>query len=201
MASKAEKKRKKRGNARRAAKPAPARKRGKKRARRVARPIRTLYFAYGSNMDHSQMDYRCPNARFVQRAAIPRTRLVFRAGLADVVPAEDGDFALGAIWEVTRGCVEKLDRYEGYPHLYVKDFIRVRHDGEVRNMMVYRMRDERVGLRPPSSAYLSGIARGYVDCGWEDKLDALDFAVDDAHEVWDSGDRVQRPIGRAARGD
>jgi gamma-glutamylcyclotransferase len=79
-----------------------------------------LYFAYGSNMDWTQMRGRCPSARFVGRAVLPDHRLAFTrksdkrgCGVADVVHS-GGQKVWGAVFEILELDVGALDKSEGY---------------------------------------------------------------------------------------
>ena len=44
------------------------------------------YFAYGSNLHHSQMKRRCPNCRFIKKIILYNYSLSFRSkhGAADI---------------------------------------------------------------------------------------------------------------------
>ena len=44
------------------------------------------YFAYGSNLHHSQMKRRCPNCRFIKKITLNNYKLTFRSkyGAADI---------------------------------------------------------------------------------------------------------------------
>src|SRR5947208_12969770 len=65
-----------------------------------------LYFAYGSNMDSTQMKERCPSAKFVCRAKLPSHRLAFTlrscrrgCGVADILRDEAKD-VWGVVYEL-----------------------------------------------------------------------------------------------------
>jgi gamma-glutamylcyclotransferase (GGCT)/AIG2-like uncharacterized protein YtfP len=72
-----------------------------------------LYFAYGSNLDPEQMDWRCPDA-----IALGAARLndwawrIGGRGYATVSPSP-GHHVWGAIWNVSDSDLASLDRYEG----------------------------------------------------------------------------------------
>lgn len=77
------------------------------------------YFAYGSNMNASQMAERCPDSRFLTKARLPGYRLDFTTystsrdgGAADIV-AEDGAELWGIVYEVSDADLTELDRREG----------------------------------------------------------------------------------------
>ena len=114
-----------------------------------------LYFAYGSNLNLTQMAKRCPNAKQLGSAYIPNWRLVFR-GVADIEPSRNADDLLPVgVWQITDECENSLDIYEGFPHLYRKI--------TVNGMMTYVMNQK--DLLPPSTHYFNGILDGYKDFG------------------------------------
>ena len=119
---------------------------------------RYLYFAYGSNLDESQMRYRTPGARLVGRARLADYRLVFR-GVADIEPAP-GKLVDGKLWSITTNDLRSLDRYEGYPYLYDRRELKVvRADGQVVEAIVYIMVNTSEQSLP-SPGYLDGILAG-----------------------------------------
>jgi hypothetical protein len=79
------------------------------------------YFAYGSNMNWSQMQRRCPSAKFVCVArlvdyafGITRHSRLRNCGTANVVPLEGRD-VWGVVYEVSDADLVILDTYEdGY---------------------------------------------------------------------------------------
>ena len=79
------------------------------------------YFAYGSNMNHKHMQYRCPKAKFIVDIHITGYELVFRS-VADVQQSEDSSVT-GALFEITEDCERSLILYEGYPNLYTKKYV------------------------------------------------------------------------------
>jgi gamma-glutamylcyclotransferase len=79
-----------------------------------------LYFAYGSNLDWSQMRERCPSSRFVGIAVLRDHKLAFtrksicrNCGVADVV-AGHGRNVWGVVYEIDESDVCKLDKSEGF---------------------------------------------------------------------------------------
>ena len=84
------------------------------------------YFAYGSNMNHKHMQYRCPKAKFIETYTLSGYELVFRS-VADVQQSKDSSVT-GALFEITEDCERSLDIYEGYPNLYTKKYVNKWHD-------------------------------------------------------------------------
>ena len=120
-----------------------------------------LYIAYGSNLNLRQMAVRCPTAKPVGTAMLKGWQLTFR-GVATLEPKENSETPVG-IWEITPQDEIALDRYEGFPRLYRKEFITVELKGKTVRAMVYLMN----GGMPcmPSKWYLDAIAQGYEDVG------------------------------------
>ena len=106
-----------------------------------------LYFAYGSNINLYQMDYRCPDATVVGPVALENYELLFRrGGFATIAPKEGGKVH-GLLWSITPECERSLDMYEGYPRFYDKRTVTVRDGlGQELPVMAYIM-DERSGSR------------------------------------------------------
>lgn len=131
----------------------------------------SLYFAYGANMNVDNMAYRCPNAIPLRGMLLKDWELVFR-GVADVVERR-GATVNGALWLITPQCEASLDRFEGYPHLYIKRYFTMRVNGRNRTVMLYVMK-EKSSLLAPVKSYFRTIRKGYQDFGLNTKtlLDA-----------------------------
>lgn len=125
-----------------------------------------LYTAYGSNLNVSQMTYRCPGATIYARGFIENYKIVFRGSktgaYATIIP-EKGSIVPVVVWEITSQDEQALDRYEGYPTFYYKKNIMVKlNPSESIETMAYIMFDEaKVGK--PSLQYINTIADGYYD--------------------------------------
>ena len=134
------------------------------------------YFAYGSNMNHEHMKFRCPKSKYIGTYTLPEYELVFRS-VADVQQSE-GSSVNGALFAITEECERSLDRYEGYPNLYTKKYVNRWHDDmnkfTPQKIMFYSMVDKDL-VYPPSEGYLGTIVKGYMDCGLS--TDPLEEAV------------------------
>ena len=101
-----------------------------------------LYVAYGSNLNLTQMAFRCPTAKVVGKGELKDYELLFRGGrrgaVATVEPKE-GSAVPVLIWDIQKGDEESLDLYEGYPNFYDKQMIEVEMDGKTISAMVYVM--------------------------------------------------------------
>ncbi|RGD18621.1 gamma-glutamylcyclotransferase [Subdoligranulum sp. AM23-21AC] len=125
-----------------------------------------LYFAYGSNMNLEQMEFRCPDAETVGVVRADNYRLTFcgnggYAGVATILP-QPGSFVEGILWRISATDEKHLDFYEGYPRLYGKEPIEVTDSsGHKATVMAYTMNAPyRESPAPPSQWYLQGIVDG-----------------------------------------
>lgn len=144
---------------------------------------KTLYLAYGSNLNLEQMAHRCPTARHVGAVTLKDYQLRFRGGhggsVATVEPFK-GKTVPCLLWEITPADEAALDRYEGFPFLYRKETIKVKHGRKTVDAMVYIMNDER-SSGAPSCYYYSTILEGYKSAGFDTGI--LKQAVQDSMEA------------------
>lgn len=126
-----------------------------------------FYIAYGSNMNFSQMRYRCPNAKFVETKVLKDVRVVFRrngGGYANLEKAK-GYKTPVVIYEITDKCEKALDRYEGFPTYYVKKNVTLNIGGDKKNKvqaLIYVMsRKFENEVFMPRRDYFETIRMGY----------------------------------------
>jgi len=124
---------------------------------------KTLYIAYGSNINLGQMAYRCPTAERVSTGFVENYELEFRR-VATIVPKQDSKVPV-LVWELKPEDERNLDRYEGFPHMYRKEIITVKIGDQEINGMVYIMNGGQI--EPPPESYYTGILKGYVDNGMD----------------------------------
>lgn len=126
------------------------------------------YFAYGSNLSKNQMKERCPDSKPLFKARLPNYKLIFadwsrilHGGTATIVSFR-GEKVMGAIYEVSEVCMNKLDKYEAsYTRIKVKVYD---EDGEQHEALTY-MKNGQPKEAAPSNDYLAIIQKGYRD--WE----------------------------------
>ena len=86
--------------------------------------MKKLYAAYGSNLNHAQMAYRCPDATVYGTAELKGHELLFRgsptSAVATVEPKEGGSVPI-LLWEISKRDEHTLDRFEGWPSFYGKE--------------------------------------------------------------------------------
>ena len=117
-----------------------------------------IYFAYGANLDRNGMDNRCPGNKPLCRAVLKNYRLMFKS-VADIEEAVNHSVH-GALYEITKEHLRSLDRFEGYPRLYIRKTVPViTEDGREVNAVVYQMND-RNNYSSPYRGYLNTILSG-----------------------------------------
>ncbi|OLN30098.1 gamma-glutamylcyclotransferase family protein [Desulfosporosinus metallidurans] len=130
---------------------------------------KTLYIAYGSNLNLPQMAFRCPTAKVVGASEIKDYELLFRGGrqgsVATVEPLKGSNVSV-LLWTLKEKDLEALDRYEGYPSFYRKGILDVELGGKNVPAMVYIMNDGHP-FGSPSDYYLSTILEGYKSAGFD----------------------------------
>jgi len=140
---------------------------------------KSLYFAYGSNLNKVQMKKRCPNSQalFLARANYMRF-IINDLGVATIVKDFTGT-VFGALWEITSEDEKCLDHYEGVKYgLYEKRFIEVvSQSGSSFDALVYIATNSKSGR--PRKNYLSTILTGINDfsghSSWKQEVEAWRF--------------------------
>ena len=152
-----------------------------------------LYVAYGSNMNTSQMQHRCPGAQHIGVVDIPGYKLAFmHHGVATILPDEQSSIK-GLAWRITPSNEDRLDRYEGAPYFYVQQQITVSKDGSDMEMMAYIMNPEFHVPGLPSEPYYECIAQAYDEFGLDTA--PLERALGEAALAVRDG-RLHRPPAR-----
>ncbi|KUH86112.1 MULTISPECIES: poly-gamma-glutamate hydrolase family protein [unclassified Mycobacterium] len=130
------------------------------------------YFAYGSNLNVSQMALRCPDAANPRPAKLAdHDWLINQRGVATVEPF-DGSEVHGVVWQLNDHDLAVLDSAEGVPVRYRRDRLTVHTDDGPAEAWVYI--DHRVEPGPPRPGYLERIVDGAMHHGlpqrWVDFL-------------------------------
>lgn len=131
-----------------------------------------FYFAYGPNMEPSQMVKRCTGAQLVGRAKLQGYRLDFQ-GVATLIEDAKSD-VIGVIWRIgSRSDWSALDKYESYPLLYDRSVLPIDLvDGKTIDAWVYEM-ESKVPVKPVVAVpvhYGRMLIEGYMTSGWADNL-------------------------------
>ena len=110
--------------------------------------MKRYYLAYGSNLNLSQMRRRCPNAKLT------------------IKESPNGEVPLG-IFEINENDERSLDRYEGYPTHYRKEYLNVELNGKPIKALVYVMNEDVRGVMVPDMFYVNTCLEGYKDFGFD----------------------------------
>lgn len=161
-----------------------------------------LYFAYGVNVDCEGMAIRCPSAKPLGKATLKGYILRFRGGLANaerVLGDSQKAAVIGVLWRISKGNLQALDKFEGYPELYGRREVEVITDGgaTVRATMYYMKQFYK--MSPPSDWVSSAICRGYNDFGID--IGQFQHAVREAEIVssWE-GNKLKHSISIKKKG-
>lgn len=122
---------------------------------------RTIYIAYGSNINLEQMSRRCPTAETITTGYISGFELEFR-GVATIVPKENSKVPV-LIWDIKPEDEKALDHYEGFPYVYRKEYFSLDIGGEKCKAMAYVMNSGQI--KEPSAGYYNCILEGYKAVG------------------------------------
>lgn len=125
------------------------------------------YVAYGSNLNKTQMQWRCPGAKPIGTTNLVGYELAFKGsqtGAYLTIEENVDQLVPVAIWGVTKRHEAALDRYEGYPKFYYKKDVVVCVNGQAINAFVYIM-DEKRSYGIPSPWYVETCRQGYEDFG------------------------------------
>lgn len=137
--------------------------------------MKRYYLAYGSNLNTTQMKFRCPTARIIGKGVIPDYELLFKGsktGAYLTIEERPGWKVPVAVWEVKPADEKALDRYEGFPTFYYKKELEITFKGirtgkeRTREAFVYIMHEERP-LGIPSRYYVETCAEGYESFGFD----------------------------------
>ena len=117
------------------------------------------YFAYGSNLDLSQMKRRCPEYRLISKGSLSGYRLTFNrfssgwgGGVADVIQDQDSK-VWGLVFEISDSDLERLDRYEGYHKDQTSMYERWKavidtSNGQISDVWVYTVVEKQKFVQP-----------------------------------------------------
>ena len=127
--------------------------------------MKKYYLAYGSNLNLGQMRRRCPNAKKVGSFLLKGYKLEFRYYLT-IKESPNGEVPLG-VFEIGETDERSLDRYEGYPTHYRKEYLEVELKGKPIKALVYVMNEEVREVMVPDMFYVNTCLQGYKDFGFD----------------------------------
>ena len=118
------------------------------------------YFAYGSNMNTTQMKKRCPNAEKLSKAVLYGYRFIINSrGVATIIESKN-TFVEGGVYKVSDDCLSSLDRYEGVKaNCYYRRIIEVIYQNEKIKAITYIATDQKESMQP-RDGYIKKIIQG-----------------------------------------
>jgi cation transport regulator ChaC len=117
----------------------------------------TLYFAYGSNMNHAAMRRRCPAARAIGPATLAGYAFFVGIDGWGSVKLKPGASVHGVLWRLTARDIAALHAYELlHQALYDVRHLPVRSGARRRTAMIYLLRRRSAGR--PKPGYVEMIA-------------------------------------------
>jgi gamma-glutamylcyclotransferase (GGCT)/AIG2-like uncharacterized protein YtfP len=126
------------------------------------------YFAYGSNMDLSQMKERCSSFKILGKVKLEGFKLDFTrkssfwsGGVADIVKSP-GSHAWGILYELAEECLDSLDIYEGCPKYYKRRKVSVEYNGNMVEAIAYEVVNKESFI-PPSKKYIDAMIKAGKD--------------------------------------
>lgn len=120
------------------------------------------YLAYGSNLNKKQMKHRCKDSICIGSSILENYKLKFNLYLT--IEKEEGSIVPVGIYKISKEDEKALDRYEGYPYIYRKEYINVKVNNINRKCIVYIMNDipSRKDVKP-TKEYFDRCKEGYND--------------------------------------
>lgn len=128
-----------------------------------------LYFAYGSNMDEDQMEYRCPGAKLLCKITVPDyTFRIDSRGVASIIPKRGAEVT-GLLWEIDKYHIQSLDRFEGIKGGYYRKVgLPLVIERRTETAIAYLSNYDCDGRYPPKPGYMEKIVRAAKDHGFDE---------------------------------
>ena len=126
-----------------------------------------LFFAYGSNMSHSQMNERYPGNKFIKRVFLDGYKFVYdgnseRGAVGNIIKSKNSK-VYGGLFEITEENLAALDGSDGYTDNYNRMDIEVVDDeNNSYQAFVYFRKWKRRGT--PSPLYRKIVIMGAREC-------------------------------------
>ncbi len=128
--------------------------------------MKTLYFAYGSNMNQEQMSSRCRGSELGSLARLTGWRYFINGRGYAGIEESPSDHVLGCFWSLEDEHVASLDRYEGVKgNFYSKETLEVEkpEDGSKVSALVYLSVNREYGI--PTPRYQGVVVSGAREIG------------------------------------
>jgi hypothetical protein len=90
-----------------------------------------LYFAYGANMNASDLWYRCPEASLVGYVKLQGYRFIIEEYGVATILKDENHYVQGVLWKINEKDELSLDHYEGVKYgYYIKEYLDIPFYGE-----------------------------------------------------------------------
>jgi hypothetical protein len=132
-----------------------------------------IYFAYGSNLNLSQMKARCPGAKKIGIGRLHGYEICFPRksssrqgkGVASICE-KPGTFVEGVLFQLTNSDWNRLDEYEGVPDSYARKLVTISMIGGKKIVgETYLANTMEGGPFKPSKVYIDLIIQGAQENG------------------------------------
>lgn len=138
------------------------------------------YFAYGSNLNLKQMKIRCPEFKLIKAITLDGYRLIFRS-VADI-EKDSNSKVEGVIFMISNQDERNLDKHEGVPNIYRKEYFNCIIDNNEESVLYYKMNS--AGIGKPTNKYYNAIQEGYLQNNLDISIlkDALKYSISNKKE-------------------
>ena len=115
------------------------------------------YLAYGSNLNKKQMKHRCKDSICIGSSILENYKLKFNLYLT--IEKEEKSIVPIGVYKISKEDEKALDRYEGYPTLYSKQYITIKINGRKEKALIYLMNPQ-FDYKIPSQGYINICKKG-----------------------------------------
>ena len=126
----------------------------------------SLYFAYGSNMNFTQMHYRCEGANYIGRARLDDWSYFINSNGYAGIEISSGSQVFGCLWLLDQNHLKALDNYEAVEEgFYTRIEVLVFDEQSLskKEAIVYLSNNREYGV--PTDTYQKGILQGAQQVG------------------------------------
>jgi len=126
------------------------------------------------------MKIRCPEFKHVKNITLDGYRLIFRS-VADI-EKDPNSKVEGVIFMISKQDERNLDKHEGVPNIYRKEYFNCIIDNNEESVLYYKMNSS--GIGKPSDKYYNAIQEGYLQNNLNISIlkDALKYSISNKKE-------------------
>ena len=126
------------------------------------------YFAYGSNLSHTQMKKRCPSSAFIDRAVLKKYKRIFdgtserwQSCTANLLKDSHSE-TIGAVYQINYVDFLKLDSLEEHEFYFPEEVTVELFSGDIVVACIFRSKIYDLG--EPGPKYATVMLQGIDDC-------------------------------------